>query len=61
MQVRNQKPLNNYSYKNKYGARGRVVGWGTMLQAGKSPVRVQGEVDFVFNLPNSSSRTVALG
>jgi hypothetical protein len=31
-----------------------------MLQAGRSPVRVPGEVDF-FNLPNSSSRTMALG
>jgi hypothetical protein len=31
-----------------------------MLQAGRSPVRVQDEVDF-FNLPNSSSRTMALG
>jgi hypothetical protein len=31
-----------------------------MLQAGRSPVRVPDEVDF-FNLPNLSSRTVALG
>jgi hypothetical protein len=31
-----------------------------MLQAGKSPVRVPDEVDF-FNLPNPSSRTMALG
>jgi hypothetical protein len=31
-----------------------------MLQAGKSPVRVTDKVDF-FNLPNVSSRTVALG
>jgi hypothetical protein len=28
------------------GARGSVVGWGTMLQAGRSPVRVSDEVDF---------------
>jgi hypothetical protein len=42
------------------GARGSVVGWGTMLQAGRSPVRVLGEVDF-FNWPNPSSRTMALG
>jgi hypothetical protein len=42
------------------GARGRVVGWGTMLQAGTSPVRVPDEVDF-FNWPNPSSRTMALG
>jgi hypothetical protein len=41
------------------GARGSVVGWGTMLQAGRwasSP----DEVDF-FNWPNPSSRTMALG
>jgi hypothetical protein len=31
-----------------------------MLQAGRSPVQVPDEVDF-FNLPNSSSRTMALG
>jgi hypothetical protein len=30
-----------------------------MLQAGKSPVRVPDEVEF-FNLPNPSSRTMAL-
>jgi hypothetical protein len=38
------------------GARGGVVGWGTMLQAGSSP----DEVNF-FNLFNPSSRTMALG
>jgi hypothetical protein len=31
-----------------------------MLQAGRSPVRFPDEVDF-FNLPNHSSRSVALG
>jgi hypothetical protein len=31
-----------------------------MLQAGRSPVRVLDEVDFL-NLPNPSSRTMALG
>jgi hypothetical protein len=31
-----------------------------MLKAGRSPVRVTDEVDFV-NLPNPSSRTMALG
>jgi hypothetical protein len=31
-----------------------------MLQAGRSPVRVPDEVDF-FNLPNPSTRTMALG
>jgi hypothetical protein len=38
----------------------RVVRWGTTLEAGSSPVRVQDEVDF-FNLPNPSSRTMVLG
>jgi hypothetical protein len=31
-----------------------------MLKAGRSPVQVPDEVDF-FNLPNPSSRTMALG
>jgi hypothetical protein len=31
-----------------------------MLQTGRSPVRIPDEVDF-FNLPNPSSRTMALG
>jgi hypothetical protein len=31
-----------------------------MLQAGRSPVRVPDEVN-IFNLPNPSSRTMALG
>jgi hypothetical protein len=30
----------------RLGARGSVVGWGTVLQAGRSPVRVQDEVNF---------------
>jgi hypothetical protein len=42
------------------GARGSVVGSVTMLQAGMSSVRVPDEVD-IFNLPNASSRTMALG
>jgi hypothetical protein len=37
-----------------------VVGWGTMLQAGRSRVRVPMRWIF-FNWPNSSSRTMALG
>jgi hypothetical protein len=41
-------------------AHGSVVGWDTVLQAARSPVRVLGEVDF-FNLPNPSSCTMALG
>jgi hypothetical protein len=42
------------------GARGSVVGLGTMLQAGRSPVRVPDEMEFS-NLPNPSSRTLSLG
>jgi hypothetical protein len=42
------------------GARGSVVGWCTMLQAGRSTVRVPDEVNF-FDLPYPSSRTMALG
>jgi hypothetical protein len=34
--------------------------WGTMLQAGRSLIRITDEVDF-FNLPNPSSCTMALG
>jgi hypothetical protein len=40
---------------------GSVVGWDTMLQAGRSRVRFpMRSLDF-FNLPNPSSRTMALG
>jgi hypothetical protein len=42
------------------GAGGSVVAWGTMLQAGRWPVRVPDEVDF-FNLTTPSSRIMALG
>jgi hypothetical protein len=43
------------------GARGSIVGWGIMLQAGRSRVRLpMRSVGFV-NWPNPSSRTIALG
>jgi hypothetical protein len=42
------------------GARGSVVGWGTVLQAGRSRVRVPMRWIF-FNLPILSSRPMALG
>jgi hypothetical protein len=42
------------------GARGSTVGWGTMLQAGRSPIRVPDEVD-LFNWRNHSSRAMAVG
>jgi hypothetical protein len=44
----------------RYGARGSVVGWGTMLQAGRSLVPFPMRWIF-FNWPNPSSRTMALG
>jgi hypothetical protein len=31
-----------------------------MLQAGRSPVRIPDKIDFFFNLPNPSTRTIAL-
>jgi hypothetical protein len=34
-----------------------VVGWGTMLQTGRSPVQVPDKVDFF----NPSNRTMAMG
>jgi hypothetical protein len=42
------------------GERGSVIGWGTILQAERSPVRVPDELDF-FDLPNLSSHNMALG
>jgi hypothetical protein len=43
------------------GARGKVVGWGTMLEAGRSRIRFpMRSLDF-FNWSNPSSRTMALG
>jgi hypothetical protein len=44
----------------KTGARGSVVGLGTMLQTGRSRDQIPDEVNF-FNLPNPSSRTMTLG
>jgi hypothetical protein len=56
----NKKRVFFTKYQYTSGARGSVVGWGTMLQAGRSRVRVPMRWIF-FNLPNSSSRTMALG
>jgi hypothetical protein len=42
-------------------ARGSVVDWGTMLQAGRSWVRFPMRSLDVSNCPNNSSRTMALG
>jgi hypothetical protein len=43
------------------GARGNAVGWGTRLQAGRSRVQVPMRSLDIFNLPNPSSQTTALG
>jgi hypothetical protein len=43
----------------RLGARGSIVGWGIMLQAGKWRVGIQMPLDFL-NLPNSSIRIMAL-
>jgi hypothetical protein len=43
-----------------YGAGGRVVGSGTMLQAGRSRVQLLTR-SFFFNLPNPSTITTAMG
>jgi hypothetical protein len=49
-----------FSSSFKEGARGSVVGWGTMLQAGMSRVRFLMRSLNFFNWPNPSSRTMAL-
>jgi hypothetical protein len=42
------------------GGHGSVVGWGTMLQVGRSRIRfLTRSLDF-FNFPNLSSRTMSL-
>jgi hypothetical protein len=43
-------PLNFYNSFLYTGARGSVVGWCTMLQDGRSPVRVQDELDILVYL-----------
>jgi hypothetical protein len=43
------------------GARGSVVGWGTMLQTGRSRGSIPDEVTGIFNWPNPSSGNMALG
>jgi hypothetical protein len=42
------------------GARGSIVGWGAMLQAGRPGTRSEQVIGF-FNLPNPCSRIMARG
>jgi hypothetical protein len=57
----NRRPPEHRSpYEPHLGARGNVVGWGTMLQAGRSRVRFPMRSGF-FNWRNPSGRTMALG
>jgi hypothetical protein len=67
--LRNEYPRNLHSAKNIMTkikskrfrwARGSVVGWDSMLQVGRSWVRVPMKWIF-FDLPNPSSRNMALG
>jgi hypothetical protein len=60
--TRKQKCVARFFYNSPIPiARGNAVGWGTMLQAGRSRVRFpMRSLDF-FNWPNPSSRTVSLG
>jgi hypothetical protein len=46
---------------NINGAHNSAVGWGAMLQTGRSWVFIPEGVIGLFNLPNPSSRTMALG
>jgi hypothetical protein len=63
-QMRNRRDINeaftavSWVYK---GTRGSVVGWSTRLKAGRSRVRFRMRSLDVFNWPNTSSRTMALG
>jgi hypothetical protein len=48
------------SHKRRLGTGSSVVGWGTMLKAGRSRVRVPIRSLNFFSLPNPSSRATAL-
>jgi hypothetical protein len=53
-------PINKFFFHALRGARGSVVGWGTMLQTGRSQIRFPMSLH-VFNWPNLSSRIMANG
>jgi hypothetical protein len=48
----------NYDWHSRSGSRGSLVGWGTMLEAGRPWVKTPDEVTGFFILPNPSNRTV---
>jgi hypothetical protein len=48
------------NYLHVLSARGSVVGWGTMLQAGKPRIRFSMKSLILFNLPNPSIRNMVL-
>jgi hypothetical protein len=50
-----------FMFSCRRGARGSIVGWGTMPQIGGSRVRLPDEVIGFFNWHNPSIRTMALG
>jgi hypothetical protein len=52
-------PYNNYTHN--VGARGSVLGWGTILLGGRSRVRVPMRSSDFFKLPNPSRSVMALG
>jgi hypothetical protein len=53
--------LRFFSWYLRLGARGNAVGWGTLLEAGKSRVRFPMRSLNFFNLRNPSNCTMALG
>jgi hypothetical protein len=61
--MKGRKKESNNKQKLPYfkGTRGSVVGWGTILQAGRSRFRFPMRLLDFFNLPNLSSRIMAQG
>jgi hypothetical protein len=63
--ARTSNPIKNCVILRKYtvylGARGSVVGWGTMLQAGRSRDLIPMRWIFFFNWPNPYSQAMDLG
>jgi hypothetical protein len=60
-QHRSSEDMRRLPNNRQFGARGGVVGWGTMLQAGRSRVRFPMRPLDISIWPNPSSRTMVLG